>query len=134
MDTYDTQMDESLEYSRVLSEVEREIVSAFTAHFAGKPGQYVPALRCAETISGYTEVGQKVTDAIESVHDYPEVLETFHAVIRGLRPLADYQHAVMQRYLKMNAADIAERRSGISAPLSYVAPSIPAFLTEASHV
>jgi hypothetical protein len=77
---------------------------------------------------GYSEVGQKATDAIESVHDYAEVLQMFHAVIRGLNPIADYQHAVIRRYLDLNAADVAELRSGLDAPLTYVAPSIPAFL------
>lgn len=125
-DPIDTQMDNALEYSRVLAEVEREIASAFVAHFAGKPGQYVPDMK----LFGHSlrEVGTKVQDAIESVHDYADVLGVFHAVIRGMRPIADYQHAVIRRYLDLNAADIAETRSGLDAPSSYVVPSIPAFL------
>jgi hypothetical protein len=125
----DTQLDEALEYSRVLSEVEREIAAAFTGHFAGKPGMYVPATRYdGIRIRAVSEVGEKATDAIESVHDYADVLAVFHAVIRGQRPIADYQHAVIRRYLDLHAADVAELRSGLDAPLSYVAPSIPAFL------
>lgn len=130
-DPIDTQMDNALEYSRVLSEVEREIASAFINHFAGKPGQYVPDIRIDRTphYSTVREVGTTAQDAIESVHDYADVLAVFHAVIRGMRPIADYQHAVIRRYLDLNAADIAETRSGIDAPTSYVVPSIPAFLT-----
>ncbi len=132
MDTYDTQLDNALEYSRVLSEVEREIIAAFTGHFAGKPGMYVPATQYDSIrSSGVSEGAQKATDAIESVHDYAEVLQMFHAVVCGLRPVQDYQQAVVKRYLQMNAADIAELRSGLDSPLSYVAPSIPAFLSAA---
>lgn len=125
-DPIDTQMDNALEYSRVLAEVEREIASAFVAHFAGKPGQYVPDTKL--TGRSLREVGAKVQDAIESVHDYEDVLAVFHAVIRGMRPIADYQHAVIRRYLDCNAADVAETRSGIDAPSGYKVPSIPAFL------
>ena len=131
MEPTDTQLDNALEYSRVLSEVEREIAAAFVGHFAGKPGMYVPATdirRYEPHFSELRECGQKVTDAIESVHDYADVLAVFHAVIRGMRPLQDYQHAVIRRYLDLHAADVAELRSGHDAPLSYVAPSIPQFL------
>ena len=132
-DPIDTQMDTALEYSRVLSEVEREIASAFVAHFAGKPGQYVPDTKVVRHThhSTLVEVGAKAQDAIESVHDYDDVLAVFHAVIRGMRPIADYQHAVIRRYLDMNAADVAETRGGIDAPSGYKVPSIPAFLLEA---
>ena len=130
MEPNDTQLDAAQEYSRVLAEVEREITSAFVGHFAGKPGQYVPATRVQREAyySELREVGEKCEEAIESVHDYADVLAVFHAVIRGLRPLQDYQHAVIRRYLDMHAADVAELRSGVDAPLVYVAPSIPAFL------
>jgi hypothetical protein len=131
MEPTDTQLDNALEYSRVLSEVEREIIAAFTGHFAGKPGMYVPATQYNSIrSSGVSEFGQRVTDAIESVHDYAEVLMMFHAVIRGQKPIADYQHAVMKRYLDMNAADIAELRSGLESPVSYVAPSIHKFIAD----
>ena len=128
MDPYDTQLNAALEYSRVLAEVEREIVSAFTQHFAGKPGQYVPAVRCDHNRQNAYEIATKVANAIEDTHDYPNVLPVFHAVMIGSKSLGDYRAAIVREYMRLHAADIAERRSGIDAPLTYVAPSIPAFL------
>ena len=129
MEPNDTQIDAALEYSRVLSEVEREIAAAFTGHFAGKPGMYVPAVRMTDRVLfNGEEIGVKVADAIEQTHDYPAVLPVFHAVLTGSKPLDAYRAAVVAEYMRLHAADVAELRSGLDAPLSYVAPSIPAFL------
>jgi hypothetical protein len=131
MEPTDTQLDNALEYSRVLAEVEAETIAAFTAHFAGKPGQYVPGIRIKHYephFSDMQEFGEPCERAIEATHDYADVLSVFHAVIRGLRPIADYQHAVIRRYLNLHAADVAEVRSGLESPRAYVAPSIPQFL------
>lgn len=133
-DPIDTQMDAALEYSRVLAEVEREIADAFKAHFAGKPGQYVPKVklvRLTPARSVDTVIGESAQDAIEFIHDYREILPVFHAVIRGQRPIADYQHAIIKLYMELHASEVAEVRSGIEGPVRYVAPEIPKFLAEA---
>ena len=128
MEPTDTQLDAAQEYSRVLAEVEREITSAFVGHFAGKPGQYVPRVRCDYNTRNSDEIGIKVADAIEQTHDYHAVLPVFHAVLTGSKPLDAYRAAVVAEYLRLHASDVAELRSGLDAPLAYVAPSIPAFL------
>ena len=130
MEPTDTQLDNALEYSRVLSEVEREIAAAFTGHFSGKPGMYVPYARPVQMFGRQviTELSQSAADAIEQTHDYPAVLPVFHAVLTGSKPLDAYRAAVVAEYMRLHAADVAELRSGLDAPLSYVAPSIPAFL------
>lgn len=133
----DRRLSEAEAFSAALAGVEREVIAAFTAHFNGKPGQYVPKTVLVRHYPGHSveeEAGQKVADAIESTHDYDGVLPVFHAMLKGSATVDDYRQALVRKYLDLHAHDVAQVRSGIEASGAYEPPAIPAFLREASHV
>lgn len=132
----DRRLSEADAFSRELAGVEREVIAAFAAHFNGKPGQYVPKTRIVDfdRFCSEEEIGQTVTDAIESTHDYDGVLPVFHAMLKGSASVDDYRQALVRKYLDLHAHDVAQVRSGIEASGAYQPPAIPQFLREASHV
>ncbi len=128
----DRRLSEAEAFSRELAGVEREVIAAFAAHFAGKPGQYVPKTKIVQFASfcSEEEIGQTVVDAIESTHDYDYVLPVFHAMLKGSATVDDYRQALVRKYLDLHAHDVAQVRSGIEASGAYEPPAIPAFVME----
>ena len=132
----DRRLTEAEQFSAALAGVEREIISAFAAHFNGKPGQYVPKTRLVH-YTGWSreeEVGETVTNAIEFIHDYDAILSVFHNVLKGSATIEDYRQTLVREYLDRYAQEVAQVRCGIEAPVRYEPPTIPAFVMEASHV
>ena len=122
-DPIDTQMDNALEYSRVLAEVEQEIKDAFAQHFAGKPAIALPHLAFS---GGYDQIMlQGAREAINEALDNEDTDDALHGLLRGSVTLEKFRETLVARYIAMHAGDIVWKRTGISLPSkAYTGPDM----------
>lgn len=96
------------DYGRALERAELHIRTAFASYFAGHGKAVLERARPGYHGRLARTEAQFVCDAVDEVLDYEDTLEAYRNLLTGVGTLDEYREALVSRYIKMRADDLAE--------------------------